>query len=348
MSSIASMIQLQETIDAAGLEKDTQDVLFKAFGPHFKDMVAEINKAKDISVTDESQTEAMKAAKLARKALVTVRTATEKTRTAVKADALKFGTATDNVARMIRLKCEEFEKRLEEAETFKERAEAKRREERRVQRVAALAEFGTDIRFMDLAIMDDEAWNALYKREQEALAGRQAKAKADAEAAEKAEADRRAEAAKLREENERLRKEQAERNAKEADERRKADAELAERRRKMEEEIAEHRAKVEADARELAAKLRDQQERIDRENAERERVEREEAERKEAEDRRIRAEQNAPDADKLQAVALALRSIEYPQVGDRAQQVIDRVRQGAEKMAAFVEQQASLLASGAA
>lgn len=340
--------QLQQTIDAAGLEKQTQEVLFNAFGPHFQDMVAEFNKAKDIVVTDESQIEAMKAAKLARKAIATVRTATEKTRTAVKADALKFGTATDNVARMIRLKCEEFEKRLEEAETFKERAEAKRREERRVQRVAALAEFGTNIQFIDLSTMDEDAWNALYKREQEALAGRQAKAKADAEAAEKAEADRRAEAAKLREENERLRKDQAERNAKEAAERQKAADELAAAKAKAQKELDEQRDKLDAERAELQAKLKEQQERIDRENAERERVEREEAERKEAEDRRIRAEQNAPDADKLRAVALALRSLEYPQVGDRAQQVIDRVRQGAEKMAAFVEQQASLLASGAA
>lgn len=340
--------KLQHTIAAAGLAKQTQDVLFAAFGPHFEDMLDATGKAATINVTDESQLEQMKAAKGARLEVKKVRTATENTRKATKEDALRFGKAVDNVAGMIKEVCEAVETRLEACETFKERAEAKRREERRVARVAALAEFGTDTRFMDLAAMEDDAWESLIQREREALAGRQAKAKADAETAAKAEADRRAEAEKLREENERLRKEQAERNATEAAERQKAAAELAAAKAKAQKELDEQRAKLDAERAELAKKLQEQQDRIDRENAERERVEREEAERKEAEDRRIRAEQNAPDADKLQAVALALRSIEYPQVGDRAQQVIDRVRQGAEKMAAFVEQQASLLASGAA
>lgn len=346
--STNEMTQLQHTIAAAGLAKQTQDVLFAAFGPHFEDMLDATGKAATINVTDESQIEQMKAAKVARLEVKKVRTATENTRKATKEDALRFGKAVDNVAGMIKEVCEAVETRLEACETFKERAEAKRREERRVSRVAALAEFGTDTRFMDLAAMEDDAWDSLIQREREALAGRQAKAKADAEAAAKAEEVRRAEESRLREENDRLRREQREREATAAAERAKVEAELA-----------EQRAKIEADRQAAAAILLEAEEKAAREEAERARRERAEAaraaeverqKRLEAEqaERESRAALNAPDADKLRAVALALRQIEYPNVGDRAQQVIDRVRQGAERMASFVEEQASLLASGAA
>lgn len=318
--------QLVKAVQAAGLTHQTQDVLLTAFGPHFQDMLEATGKAAGINVTDESQTEQMKAAKVARLEVKRVRTATEATRKATKEDVLRFGKAVDNVSKMIQGECEAVETRLEDCEKFSERMEAKRAEIRRIDRATALMPFGTDTRFHDLGGMSEDAWNNLFTREKEAHEGRQAKAKAEAEAAARERAELEAREANLREENARLRAEVAERELK---------------------------ARAEREANE--AEMRKQQAQIDAERREAEKLLREAREAQaaaEAEERAkaaaARAKEDAPDAAKLREVAERLRTFELPAVGPRAVAVLARIRATNVKAADWLDEQAKVLEGGEA
>lgn len=329
--------QLRRAVEAAALTHATQQQLLEAFGPHFQDMLEATGKAASINVTDESQTDQMKAAKVARLEVKRVRTATENTRKATKEDALRFGKAVDNVSRMIQGECEAVETRLEACEKFAELAEIKRSEVRRVERATALMPFGTDTRFHDLGGMSEDAWNNLFNREQEAYQGRQAKARADAEAAKREEAERQARELKLREENARLKAEAAEVALKARAEREANEAEL----RKERERIDAERREADRIIRELN-QMREEAEAAERAQAAAAQAQRE------AEERAARAKEDAPDAAKLREVAERLRTFELPAVGPRAVSVIARIREANVKAAAWIEQQAKVLEGGAA
>jgi len=336
-STTSETSQLVKAVQAAGLTHQTQEVLLTAFGPHFQDMLEATGKAAGINVTDESQTEQMKAAKVARLEVKRVRTATEATRKATKEDALRFGRAVDNVAGMIRGECEAVEARLEDCEKFSERLEAKRAEIRRIDRATALMPFGTDTRFHDLGGMSDDAWNNLYTREKEAHEGRQAKAKAEAEAAARDRAELEAREAKLREENARLRAEAAERELKARAEREANEAEL----RKERERIDAERREADRIIRELN-QMREEAEAEERAKAAAAQAQRE------AEERAARAREDAPDAAKLREVAERLRTFELPAVGPRAVAVLARIRATNVKAADWLDEQAKVLEGGAA
>ncbi len=335
-STVKEHSELAKVIEAAGVSASTSETLLVSFGGHFCDMQEATKKAASIEVTDENQTAAMKAAKVARLEIKKVRTATEATRKLVKEDALRFGKAVDAVAGMIRGECEKVETRLEECETYAERAEAKRAEVRRIDRATKLMPFGTDVRFFDLGGMSDEAWQNLYTREREAYEGRQLKAKADAEAAQKAEDERRANEERLVKENATLKAEAAERELKANAEREANEAEMRAEREKIDAE----RREADRVISELNA-MREEAEAADRANAEAEQAKREE------EERAARAAADAPDAAKLREVAERLRTFELPAVGPRAVSVIARIREANVKAAAWVDQMAEVLEGGA-
>jgi DNA repair exonuclease SbcCD ATPase subunit len=340
MGSVSSTVkensELVKAIEAAGVSASTSETLLVSFGGHFCDMQEATSKAANIVVTDENQTAAMKAAKVARLEIKKVRTATEATRKMVKEDALRFGKAVDAVAGMIRVECEKVETRLEECETYAERAEIKRSEVRRIDRATALMPFGTDTRYHDLGGMSDDAWNNLYTREREAFEGRQAKAKADAEAAAAAEAERRANELRLVKENAKLKAEAAERELKARAEREAHEAEMREERAKIDAERAEA-DRIMQEAKEAQAAT---------EAAERAQAAAEQA-KQEAEERAARALEDAPDAAKLRDVAERLRAFEFPAVGPRAVSVVARIREANVKAAAWVDQMAAVLEGGA-
>ncbi len=341
MGSVSSTVrehsELAKVIEAAGVSASTSETLLVSFGGHFCDMQEATKKAAGIEVTDENQTAAMKAAKVARLEVKKVRTATEATRKLVKEDALRFGKAVDAVAGMIRGECEKVETRLEECETYAERAEAKRAEIRRIERATKLMPFGTDVRFFDLGGMSDEAWDNLFTREQEAYQGRQAKAKADADAAQKAEAERRAREQELAIENAKLKAEAAERAARERIEREAHEAELRAEREKIDAE----RREADRVIRELNA-MREEAEAAERAKAAAEQDQRE------REERAAQAAADAPDAAKLRALAEQIRTFEFPAVGPRAIGTVAKVRESFVKTAAWVELQAKNLEGGAA
>jgi hypothetical protein len=336
MGSVSSTVnersELVKVIEAAGLAASTSETLLVSFGGHFCDMQEATSKAANIVVTDENQTAAMKAAKVARLEVKKVRTATENTRKLVKEDALRFGKAVDAVAGMIRGECEKVETRLEECETYAERAEAKRAEVRRIERATKLMPFGTDVRFFDLGGMSDEAWDNLFTREREAFEGRQAKAREQEEAAKREKAELEARETKLREENARLRAEVAERELKAKAEREANEAQLRAEREKIDAE----RREADRVISELNA-MREEAEAADRAKAAAEQAQRE------REERAAQAAADAPDAAKLRALAEQIRTFEFPAVGPRAIGTVAKVRESFVRTAAWIEAQAKSL-----
>jgi len=327
---------LVKAVQAAQLAASTRDELLNAFGPHFTQMLALTAQASDITVTDETQTAAMKAARAARLEIKKVRTATESTRKLVKEDALRFGKAVDNVAGMIKAECESVETRLEECETFADRAEAKRAEARRGERLASLQPFGTDTRFIpDLGAMGEADWTALFTRERESFEARQAAKERAAAEAKKAEEERIELAKQQAAEIARLRAEAEQEKA-------KAKAEQA----RIDAENRAEREKIDAERREAAAlmqKVRDAQAQADAEERAKAVAIQEERDR---EARGAQAAADAPDAAKLRELAERVRTFEFPAVGERAVGAIVRVRTSFVKTAEWLDQQAATLEGG--
>lgn len=239
---------------AAGLSVDGVESLKRGFAPHFAklhEMAAQAN------LVTESQP---KQARVLRLQIKGIRTEAEKTRKELKADSLLRGKAIDGINNVLLYQLKPVEDRLEAIEKAEEIAAAKKKEELRIQREAALAPYVLEVHLYPVADMKQEAFDQLL-----------ANSKAAHEAAEKAKADAEAErlkqieAARLAEEKRRS-EEQAERErlkaendrlAKEAEEARKAKA------------AADAKAKKERDAQEakLKAEQAAAQKKLDEERA---------------------------------------------------------------------------------
>lgn len=267
-----------------------------------------------LAITDLDDREQLQRVHKARMVVREARVQVEKTRKALKADALEWGRRVDAEAKRITALLEPIEKHLE-AEEDKPAAEKRRlealEEERRVarlrRRMELLRDAGSPLLPQDVANVSDEDFEATLQRALEAKAQREAE-----------EAERRAEQERhLAEERKRLEQERAEqervRAAREAEEavRRKEAQEALERERAAlaaeQARIAEERARVEAEAR-RQAEAEAARKRAEEEKA---RAEREAAARAEAE--RIAAER-APDREKVAAFCRALADVPMPEV----------------------------------
>jgi hypothetical protein len=310
--------QLSRVIAESELATDTADYLLKTFGPPFEQASQIIERSGRIEVTDATQVSQMKAARTARLELRSIRVEAEKTRKAVKEDALRLCTAIDKVASVIPMLTEPEESRLESCEKFAELAEARRKMELRGSRVAALTPFNANAHMMALEAMTDDEFERLLatsRRIQEEEKAEAARAEAERIAREKARAE---EDARIRAENERLRKELEEADRQRGEAERRAEKE----RRETEAKAAEERRRLQAEA---DAKLK--AEREAREKLERESREREEAEkkRKAAEERARKKAAAAPDAEKLRTLARDLYAIKRPQMStDEGTAALDR------------------------
>jgi hypothetical protein len=301
------------------LEPALTDQLINAFGPAFVAARDLTTDSKSIVVTDATQLTEMKAAREARIKIGKVRTGAEKLRKEMKDQYLRGGKAVDKVAKVIELICEPEEARLEEAEKFAERAEAKRKAELADARKVLLAPYGVDTAFLNLADMPQGNFEALLSQSKLAYEARieaERKRVAEEEAARVAKA---AEDARIRAENERLRKEREE-----ADRLRKIEeaAREKERQEALEQLQAAHRERerVEREAREQReAAERKERERLAAEKREREARELADRQAKEAADLSARKAAAAPDADKLIAWANAVQSVAMPELaGEQA------------------------------
>ena len=109
----------------SGLDKTQSQTLLDHFSELFESAQGWEAKAKKIVVTDESQTDLMKEARVARLALKEVRVQAENARKELKEKSLREGRAIDGIANVIKALIVPLEQHLAQQEQFAERLKAK-------------------------------------------------------------------------------------------------------------------------------------------------------------------------------------------------------------------------------
>lgn len=233
--------QLLQVINKSGLDKTKAQVLLENFSSYFEIAADWENKARALTVTNIEQKAEMKMAREGRLFLKEKRVAVEKTRKALKENALREGQAIDAVAKFLTNLITPIEKDLEEKEKFAEIQEANMRAEIRAMREAVIAPFGEFIPIgLDFGAMDEEDYKKLLegaKMQYDAKVEAERKAEEERVAREKAEAEERE---RIRVENERLREESEKLKAQIA-------AEAAAKEREEKERIREEKQRAEAE-----------------------------------------------------------------------------------------------------
>jgi hypothetical protein len=349
--------RLVEYAGKTGLESNATAPLVAAFRPVFAESKKVLIAADGVaaSVKDATCVSEIEKARECRLAIRRVRLAGESVRKSQKANALAYGRAVDGFYNILEADLAPVEKALQDAEDTAERAEMARKTAIESGRKAALAPFVPDVSLYAVRDMTEPAFAALLtgvrvaKEQAEAAA---AKAEADRIAKEKAEA---AERERIRQENEALRQEAIAREAAAKAEREAAEKKLAAERAESARVAAELKAKADAERAAAEAKAKAEREAIEakaaKEKAAREKAESEaralrDAAAKKAADEAAAAKKAAaaPDKEKLLALAVLVRSIEWPamQTADGAV-VSAEIHEKAQAFAAWIEKKAGAL-----
>jgi len=308
--------ELVKVINESGLEGTKAQVLLEQFSNYFEIAADWENKAKALTVTNIEQKAEMKMARAGRLFLKEKRVSVEKTRKALKENALREGQTIDAIAKILTNLIVPIEKDLEDKEKFAEIQEAKRIAlllEERQKEVSDYLEF---IPYgIDLGKLDSLSYTNLLMG-----AKLQKQAKIDAEiiaeqeriAKEKAEEEERE---RIRVENARL-KAEAEERAKELEiERAKARAEAE----AKEKELAIERQKADAEKAKLLAELKAKEQAELKAKAEQDAKLKAEAE-------ALKKAKAAPDKVKLLNFADTLGALAYPDVqSDEAKAILAEV-----------------------
>lgn len=338
-------------LTANSISEDKALALIGTFAPFFAQAAELVAEAESIAVTDAGQKDQIAKARDLRLRVKRLRTTAESARKALKEESLRFGKAIDGSNGLLLEHILPVEAKLTEAEQFVERAEAARKDRLSRERGEVLRPYDS-VRFAQPAfatvlgdmsqpefdrLLDDAklAHDARERRERE-----EAEARAVKEAADKAERDR------LAADNARLQAERAETDRIATLERELADAERreAEQKARAEREAAEAKLAAERAAHEMVLrKEREAREQLERDAAA-QREAREKAER-EAAEAKVRAEQ-APDADKMDALAASLAAVQMPECTSRnARLAVGLIASDIEKLAEKCRQHALRLRS---
>lgn len=324
MNTLTETPKFELIITSSGLEQDRQIEIREAFAPfaaRVSDWASKIASVDDPKVARET-----------RLAMRRERIDLDKKHAEFKSKTLAWTRAVDGSKKVISDAYDSMESQMEEIEKAEERRIAAEKAARKAERDAALRTAGMAdhvLAMMDTGGMTDAGFLALLEQAKALQAKKEADAKAAEEARiarEKKEAEERAEKARKdaeerearRLENERLKAEAEKREKEMAAERARLAAERAEAEAKAKKEREAIEAKARAEKAAAEKKLREEREA--REKLEREQRERVEAERKrkaaEAEAKRL-AEQ-APDAEKLEALAEQMESMQFPTLTSEA------------------------------
>lgn len=273
--------------------------LLSQFGDSFQLAKDAVNDAKDIEVTDESQTEKMAIARTARLKLKNIRIDVERTRKDLKEQSLREGKAVDGMANIIKALIIPIEEHLEKQERFAEVKAAERMAKRHTDRVEKLSRYVDDISLYTLDSMSNEAFDNLLSSSKKAFEDQKtAELKAEKDRKAKEEADWKKQE-RIREENARLKKDAERREIKAAEERR-----VLEDKRRAERAEAAEKLKAE----------RDKRDGLEREKKQREQ---DEADRKAKAEEATRQQLLAPDKEKLMNFATVIDALEMPNVSNR-------------------------------
>ena len=294
-----------------------------------------------LTVKDVDDQEGFEQVHDARMVVVKHRTATEKHRKALKADALAYGRRVDAAAKEIFSKLAPIEGHLSEQEKIVTDEKKRIEEEERLalakkldDRIEILSEYGRSIPYQELATMEDDEWEenlaALKKSweiEQAEIAEKEAKRIAEEERLAYIQKDLEAKEAEIKAEQQRV-----------ADKLAAKEAEIAAKERKMREEQERiERAEFEKKAAEEA-----------RIQAERDAAEKVEREKKEAEDRKAaeeaeKARQEALKPDKEKAIAWLRECVQTPEFPALSDETMQEILGDAQSRFEFVYDQARLL-----
>lgn len=348
---------LVKIIQESGLAPDKAEALKAALAPLVEEAGELVRQSQGITVTDATQVTEMKLARDYRLKLRDVRVRGEKARKTLKADVLAAGRIIDAASSWLSDKIEPEEKRLQNAETFAERAEFARKSALRAQREELLRPFGIDTSHYMLGDMPEATFAALLDSTRLAHEAKIAAAKKAEEEARAAQAAREAEELRIRQENDRLRaeKEAAEARAKaereEAERKLRAAQDSANRAREAAEREAQRKTR-EVEAAATAERLRLQKiadaEREAREKLEREAKAKADAEAKakaDAEKARKKAER-APDADKIRTWADAILAVPGPTVRKESAATVAKIHEWIATLAKDIRDEAQDLEDG--
>lgn len=301
--------ELVQIVERAGLTAEKANPIIAPLAPLVAEAGELVRSAESIVVTDATQVSAMKQARAKRLELRAVRVKVENIRKELKADALAWGKAVEAAANWIKDRIEPVEARLQSAEEFAERAEAKRQSELAATRADLLRPFGFDPSIYPLGAMNDAQWAQLLDGARTAHEKKIADAKKAEDDRIAAKAAARAERERIEAENARLKAEAEAREKTAAAERAAAEAErrAAEAKSKAERDAIEAQARKERE--EAESKLRAEREAREKAEAEARRAKEAEESRKRAEALAAKRAAAAPDREKLQALAKAVRAV---------------------------------------
>lgn len=287
------------------LESQSLQNLKEVFEPLYIQAEEWRQKALACKVSDEGDVQGMKFARDSRLALRSIRTEVERRRKAAKEDSLRKGKAIDAMANTFKAAVEPIEAFLLEQEEFAIRAQAKRSDELRKNRIDLIAPYRVSV-LPDLAALSEAEFQNFLAEAKELYELRLAREKRENEERQR----REEEGVKLREED-RVRLE---------NERLKAQAAKQE----------EARIKAEHEA----ALLR---------NAEIERQAKAEQDRK-AQEEQIKRDQAAPDRDKILAFAAKVRALQIPVcTTTQGKSHISQIAEKVQSFAKWIEQHASAI-----
>lgn len=314
--------ELTKIINDSQLQATQSERILEAFTKHFEEAKEWEAKARTLNVTSIDQVEDMKEARKARLAMKNIRVDADKTRKQLKEASQREGNAIQGMFNVIKALIVPIEEHLQAQEDFAKNQKAMKIESLRSERVHKLRDFVEDVSLYNITgEEDEETFNNLLnslKNAHDLQVAAEKKAEEDRLAVEKkAEEDRLRRERDLAEENKRL-KAEADKNKALEDER------LAALKKEADLKAAEA-AKEKAD---LEKQLK--KEEVDRKKLEDERLARlqEEAEAKRLEEEaKIKAEQ-APDREKLHALADDIAKLHLPSVkSDKATKTIVDIRE---------------------
>lgn len=315
MNTLTETPKFELIITSSGLEQDRQIEIREAFAPYAEKVSSWAGKV--ASVDDP------KVARETRLAMRRERIDLDKKHAEFKSKTLAWTRAVDGSKKVISDAYDSMEAQMEEIEKAEERRIAAEKAARKAERDAALRQYGVDVTWIQTGEMSDAQFLSLLHQSREAHEKRLADAKAAEEARiarEKKEAEERAEKARKEAEEREARRLENERLKAEAEKREK---EMAAERARLAAERAEAEAKAKKEREAIEAKARAEkvaaEKKLREEREAREKLEREQRERVEAERRRMAAEaeakrlaEQAPDAEKLRAVACEIERIKFP------------------------------------
>jgi hypothetical protein len=160
---VASAQRLEIVVQESGLVGESAHELVAKFAPLMAEAKGFADTAKSVTVTDESQMQAMKLARATRLALRAVRIRAENLRKGLKAESIQRGKAIDGVYNLIEYLVSPIETRLEECENFAQTAAAQRAEKLRADREELLRPYSIDTSFYELAAMPEETFARLLE-----------------------------------------------------------------------------------------------------------------------------------------------------------------------------------------